>query len=325
MKILIVRFSSIGDIVLTTPVIDCIARNLPDAEIHYLTKLKFSGLVENNPHVRRVISIENSTSEVIEDLKKEKYDYVIDLHHNLRTYFLKRKLSVPSISFNKLNVSKWKQVKLKVSMKGSAHVVDRYLATLKALGIQNPEGSVEFNVRKEINVGTDLQLNEPYYTLAIGAQFATKQMPSSKLVYIIDRIAKPVVLVGGEMDSDRANIIISQSNYALIINGCGKFDLEGSASVIKQSKLLITGDTGMMHIASAFELPIISVWGNTIPDFGMFPYRPNRPESFSIHELQNLSCRPCSKIGYQTCPKKHFDCMNKIDYDKIVEEVKAFF
>lgn len=325
MKILIVRFSSIGDIVLTSAVIQSIAENLPETEIHFLTKAKFSGLIENFPKVHKTYAIDKSINEVIASLKSEKYDHIIDLHHNLRTFFLKRKLSVPASSFNKLNFTKWSQVRLKRSMEGSAHVVDRYLETLQAIGIHEKKSRVIFQIQSQIDVQSTLQLKDNFYVLAIGAQFATKQIPTDKIVYLIDRIKKPVVLIGGEMDVERAENIRFQCTYDQVFNACGKFNLNGSASIIQQSKLLITGDTGMMHIASAFDLPIITVWGNTVPAFGMYPYRPENPKSFSMHEVKDLSCRPCSKIGFKSCPKKHFSCMNDIHYEDIVAEATSCF
>ena len=114
----------------------------------------------------------------------------------------------------------------------------------------------------------------------------------------------------------RGEEIVHRSTNKRIYNACGKLNLNQSASVVKQADVLITHDTGLMHIAAAFEKKIVSVWGNTVPEFGMYPYQ--KEENFKIVEVKDLSCRPCSKIGHKKCPKGHFDCMQKIDVDDVV-------
>ncbi|HRB40127.1 MAG TPA: glycosyltransferase family 9 protein, partial [Bacteroidia bacterium] len=106
---------------------------------------------------------------------------------------------------------------------------------------------------------------------------------------------------------------------------CGITSIGQSASLIKQSKAVITHDTGLMHIAAALRKKIVSVWGNTVPEFGMYPYLPVNSVPFSISEVKNLNCRPCSKIGYNTCPKKHFRCMNDMDIQEIIKNTQHYF
>jgi ADP-heptose:LPS heptosyltransferase len=120
----------------------------------------------------------------------------------------------------------------------------------------------------------------------------------------------PIALLGGPGDAERAAELKSLLQTQHAVDFCGKTNLRQSASVLSQARVLLTGDTGLMHMATAFGVPIVSVWGNTVPDFGMYPYVPSAPEQFSVHEVKGLSCRPCSKIGYQECPKKHFNCMH---------------
>ena len=112
-KFLILRFSSIGDIVLTTPVIRCLKQQYPDAEVHYATKKSYQSLLENNPYVDKVFVLEKSLNYLLKQLKSERYDYIIDLHNNLRTTILKLRLGVKSFSFDKLNFQKWILVKFK--------------------------------------------------------------------------------------------------------------------------------------------------------------------------------------------------------------------
>jgi ADP-heptose:LPS heptosyltransferase len=327
MKILIVRFSSIGDIVLTTPVLRGLKEQLTDIEIHYLTKSKFSSLLENNPRIDKLWTIEKSIDEIIDALKKENFDQVIDLHHNIRTLALKKKLRKPSASFKKLNVQKWMLVNLKMKKMPKVHIVDRYMQAVESLGVKKDDSPCEFYIsaENEVDIQQELELNtKKYIGVAIGAQFATKCLPTDKMVEILKDLDSTIVLLGGPEDEAKGNEIATLLNGKEIINSCGKFNLQQSASIVKQASVLLTHDTGLMHIASCFEVPVISVWGNTIPEFGMYPYFPSKPELFSIHEVKDLSCRPCSKIGYQDCPKKHFRCMVEQDVEKVVGALRGF-
>ncbi len=323
MKVLVVRFSSIGDIVLTTPVLRGLKEQIENIEIHYLTKKQFAPILQENPRIDKIYTIDNHIDELVDDLKKEKYTIIIDLHNNLRTKSLKFKLRRPSKSINKLNWKKWLFVQLKINTMPRKHIVDRYFETVASLGVKNDQKHCEYFISEndEVNVIEKLGvLPNEFVAIAIGAQFKTKKMPKELLVKIISKLKEPVVLIGGAMDADLAKELIALSSNAIIKNACGGFNLSESASIVKQSKRLITNDTGMMHIATCFSVQIDSVWGNTVPDLGMYPYYPNAKDKFSIHEVKGLNCRPCSKIGFQDCPKKHFDCMKKQNVQEIVGE-----
>lgn len=310
MKILVVRFSSIGDVVLTTPVLRALKSQLKDVEIHYLTKSVFRSVIDSNPNISKVITIEKSIDEVVDVLKTEQYDWIIDLHNNIRTKSLKNKLRRPSKAFRKLNIKKWLLVNFKINRLPKIHIVERYFEAVAHLGVQpdGKPGDFFIETKNQVDVATLGLTPKNYVALAIGAQFATKQLPVSKLIEIIEKIESPVVLIGGPTDIDSANAIVAQLSKKCV-NTCGQLNIQQSASVVAQSRHLITHDTGMMHIASCLDVPMTTVWGNTVPSFGMFPYVPNKPDSFTIHEVQNLACRPCSKIGHKECPKKHFNCM----------------
>jgi ADP-heptose:LPS heptosyltransferase len=311
-KILFVRFSSIGDIVLTTPVIRCTKLQLGE-EIHFLTKENFKGIVASNPHVSKVITIKSKVAEVKELLLKENYDYVIDLHHNLRTMQVKRLLKKPSFSFPKLNIEKWIIVNAHLNFLPEVHIVDRYFEPLKNIGVKNDGNGLDFFIPQEdeINIQTLPETHrDSFIAFTTGAKFATKQLPVEKVVSILRRVNRPIVMLGGKEDIDRAEFVKKELGD-LIFNACGKYNLNQSASLLKQAEMVIAHDTGLMHIASAFKKKIYSVWGNTIPEFGMYPYLPG--EGSKIIEVKNLYCRPCSKIGFAECPLGHFRCMREID------------
>jgi ADP-heptose:LPS heptosyltransferase len=324
-KILIIRFSSIGDIVLTTPVIRCVKKQIQNAEVHFLTKSKFLEIVTNNPYIDKIITIDNSIDEVLKVLKKQNYDYVIDLHNNLRTLKLKKTLAKTSFSFPKLNIQKWIYVNFKINKLPNIHIVDRYFKAVEKLNVVNDlqpcdyylSDSDFFDVKKQFKI-------DKFMTIALGAQFYTKRIPLSLLIKIVENKNLPIVFLGDLNDKKIGDELINNFPDKTLINLCGSLSLNQSASVLKQSELLLTGDTGLMHIASAFQIKTISVWGNTVPDFGMYPYFPTNKEMFSIHEVNELKCRPCSKIGFQECPKKHFSCMNLQNTKSITQNIENY-
>jgi ADP-heptose:LPS heptosyltransferase len=323
-KILIIRFSSIGDIVLTSPVIRCLQEQIKDVEIHFLTKRKFASIVENSPYITKVYTIEKDVSEVIPQLKAESYDCIVDLHKNFRSFHVILKLMKPYSSFNKLNFKKWLLVRFKARVMPSVHIVDRYLDAVKHLGVNNDGKGLDFFIPPADEVDTALlpaPFNAGYIGFVIGGRHNTKILPVDKMVEICVGLSKPVILLGGPEDAGRAEIIASISGLN-VMNACGKFSLMQSASLVRQADFIITNDTGLMHIAAALRKPIVSVWGNTVPELGMYPYLPDGVPQL-ISEVLGLKCRPCSKIGFDKCPKDHFNCMREQDTDAIVSFVKA--
>ncbi len=315
-KILIIRFSSIGDIVLTTPVIRCLKLQLPQAEVHFLTKKAYHPVLKGNPYIDKFHLLSRDLSDLITELKVEKFSYIIDLHHNLRTKRIKLKLGIKAFSYNKLNVQKWLMVNFKLNLLPDVHIVDRYLQTAKALNIRNDGKGLDYFFEKEHSLSDILPSGfEQFIAIAIGAQHFTKRLPTYKFIEIC-RLAKvPVVLLGGQDDIKRGEEIALACDDS-IYNACGKLTLDESAFVIKMSQRVISNDTGLMHIAAAFNKPVTSLWGNTIPEFGMYPYSPE--PSSKIIENKELKCRPCSKIGYKKCPLGHFKCMEDLNTSDIL-------
>ena len=313
MKILVVRFSSIGDIVLTTPIIRAIKQQLKEVELHYITKQAFTSVIAHNPYIDKLYTVKSSLTEVVPQLKKEKYDYIIDLHHNARTLKLKLALATKSFSFNKLNWNKFLIVNFKINTLPQKHIVDRYFETIESLGVKNDQKGLDYFISEKDHVDISktlpLHFNNGYHTLIIGGSYFTKRIPLNKLKEICNQSTLPLVLLGSKDDSTVAEQVF-QEFANTTINLCGKLTLNQSASVLKQGQTVITSDTGLMHIAAAYKKNIISLWGNTIPEFGMGPYLAGK-DSQQL-EVKNLSCRPCSKLGYKKCPKGHFKCMNDI-------------
>lgn len=317
-KFLVVRFSSIGDIVLTTPVLRHLKQQVEDAEIHYLTKSAYASLLEANPYVDRIHVYDGDINACIARLREEAIDYVIDLHHNIRTARLKYGLKRIAFSVNKLNWLKWLYVTLKINRMPGRHMVDRNLDTIRTFIEERDKDGLDYFIpaKSEVELGSLPEaFRNGYVGLSIGAQHFTKILPVESLVVLCEKLDFPLVILGGPEDRERGDHIVSSLPEKNILNGCGGYSIHQSASLIRQAKVIITNDTGLMHIGAAFQKKIISVWGNTVPAFGMFPYRAN-PSSVQF-EVSELNCRPCSKIGYQKCPKGHFKCMQEQDLDGI--------
>ncbi len=326
MKFLIIRFSSIGDMVLTTPVIRCLKLQVPGAEIHYLTKYNYRSIVDYNTYIDKVHYLHDDLEVVIEDLKKEGFDCVIDLHHNLRSLRVKKALKkVPSFSFNKVNIKKWLLTGLKINAMPDIHIVDRYMETVKSFGVINDGKGLDYFIHdKDIVPDGDIPAAQSlgYVGIVIGAAHNTKKLPLRKLQELCSKINHPIVLLGGPEDREIGDEIASVDKVK-IYNSCGKFSLNESADLVRRARIIVTHDTGLMHIAAAFKKPIISIWGNTVPSFGMTPYFGTAMVANDRFEVKRLWCRPCSKIGYAKCPFGHFNCMNKQNIQEMAGKVEA--
>ena len=326
MKFLIIRFSSIGDIVLTSPVIRCLKKQVPDAEIHFLVKDSFRSVVEFNPYIDKIHVLAHSWELMIEELKTENYDYIIDLHHNVRTLKVKQALNAKSFSFYKLNVEKYIYTSLKINILPKIHIVNRYLKTVESFNVKNDGAGLDYFVSpKEEIKKEDIPASHHagYIACAIGAAHFTKRWPVHKWKEFCEKMDHPLILLGGKEDAANGDEIASTDTIK-IYNACGKFSINESADLVKKAKIVISNDTGIMHIAAAYKRPVISLWGNTVPSFGMYPYYGNsfNANIYDIIQVNKLWCRPCSKIGYNKCPLGHFKCMEKIEVDNVIASVR---
>lgn len=320
MKVLIIRFSSIGDIVLTSPVVRCLHLQ-KNAEIHYLTKKSYASILASNPHIHQVHTLPEKELSMRAWIRDQKFDLIIDLHHNLRTYLLTTFTGSSVVRFSKLNLKKWLLVNLKIQSLPPIHIVDRYLQTCRKLGVVNDGKGLDFYHGLDKNeVISKFSLPERYLVYAIGGQHQTKQMPYHKIRELAMLLQFPLILLGGKEDHQTGERIAEGLDG--VINLCGSCSLSESAAIIEHTLAIYTHDTGLMHIASAFKKDIFSIWGNTVPEFGMYPYMPG-PNS-RMFEVRALGCRPCSKIGHTECPKSHFNCMQKQDIPQLALQSTLF-
>jgi ADP-heptose:LPS heptosyltransferase len=320
-KGLFIRFSSIGDIVLTTPVIRSFKQQYPNAEVHFATKKQFKNLVENNPYIDKYFLLEDSLNDLINSLQSERYDFIFDLHNNLRTTIIKLCLGLLGTtplrnikSFDKLNFKKWLLVNLKINRMPDLHIVDRYMRTVEGFGIKNDSKGLDFFIdeKNKIPIPIEKEQGTRFIAFAIGGQHFTKKLPNNRIIEICKNLNQNIILLGGKEDAQNGDEIMKAVG-GKVVNMAGKLSLHESAYVLSQSEAVITHDTGLMHIAAALKKRVISIWGNTVPEFGMYPYLTD----YQVVEYKNLSCRPCSKIGHTQCPKGHFKCMQELDLREI--------
>lgn len=295
--------------------------------MHFVTKKSFASVLQANPYLDKVHVLEDSLKDLCATLQKEKFDDVIDLHHNYRSFRIKRELRTKSYSFRKLNFEKWLYVNFRINRLPDLHIIDRYMETVAELGVQYDGEGMNYFLTSEDRLTLQSLPFKTYYALVLGARHATKRLTSEKLEALCNSLNLPIVLLGGPEDcaiGDELEKLVGEKVY----NACGKFSLSASAALLEASQAVITHDTGLMHIAAALGKKIISVWGNTVPEFGMYPFYAEKDGGKNkglktVSEVKNLSCRPCSKIGYASCPKKHFDCMRKQDVSEIASRLEA--
>jgi heptosyltransferase-2 len=320
LKVLIVRFSSIGDIIYTTPVIRCLKQQVQGVEIHYLTKSNFCFLLDKNPYIDKLIFLKPSLSETIRDLKLENYDLIVDLHNSLRSTIIKLRMGIRSSTFKKERLKKWLAIKYKINFVKPVHLVDRYLKTIEFLGVKNDGKPIDYFLTGDFDLSKLLPQSHQatYIGFIIGATHFTKRMPNEKVIELCKKLNQPIVLLGGKDVAENA-AIISEALGDKAYNACGKIGFNESVFLVKNAYKIIGFDTGLTHIAEAFNKPIVSIWGSTVPELlGVQPYKVDEVYEAGV----SLPCRPCSKFGLPKCPLGHFKCMYDIDLEKIKKFVE---
>ena len=317
MKVLIIRFSSIGDIVLTTPVVRCLKQQ-KKATIHYLIKKNYIEVLQNNVYLDKILVFDKKEKkQTIKQLQKENYDLIIDLQNNLNSFIIKRKLFKKTSTVNKKNIKKWLLVNTGKDLLKKEHIVERYFQTIKSINVKNDYKGLDFfinpKVEKSLTISKSKILQKPFITWAIGATYSKKKLSILQIIEVLNRYDKPVALLGGIKEKKEAEQIILSTKNKKVISFCGKLNLQESAFLVNKSELILTNDTGLMHIASALKKQIISFWGCTKPSLGMAPYKANE---YSVQLVSYPNSPPCSKLGNR-CRKHKQACILEINPDEI--------
>ena len=306
-KILIVRLSSMGDILLTTPLIRSIKKLNPNIQIDFVLKEEFFELVQHNPNLTNIYKYRKHSSEkqvLINALISKKYELVIDLQNNLRSREIIRHLNCKIQRFKKNSINKFLLVHFKINKLKDAHQIPvRYAETA---GVELDSEGLDFFTWNEPD--SKLKTSEKFIGLSPGAKHFTKRWPIEYFIELGKKLESDgykVALFGGQDETEVTNEIANRLSSAL--NFCNENILQTAANM-KMCKAIYTNDSGAMHIASAMKVPVIAIFGSTVREFGFFPYKAKSIEL----EIENLSCRPCTHIGRKSCPKIHFKCMKEI-------------
>lgn len=319
MRLLFIRFSAIGDIVLASAAFRCAKQQLPGVEIHLLTKRSMKAVTEANPYIDQFYYLDSDLSVTIHALKGCSFDYIVDLHKNLRSFRIRLALGVPVLAYDKLSVEKFLLTKFQINRMPDRHISLRSLDALAPLGVEYDGKGLDYFIPATTQVPE--LFPEGYVALVIGASFATKKLPLDSLKQLVKLIPHPVVLIGGpEEKVDGEELALVDSDR--IINTCGTYSLHESAALVRDARLVISHDTGMLYIACAFEKNVIAIWGATSPALQVEPCMPENTKARVFQAIvPNLTCQPCSNFGTKTCPKGHFNCMKQQDLPEIVRQV----
>jgi ADP-heptose:LPS heptosyltransferase len=330
MKFLVIRFSSIGDIVLASPVMRCLKTQVASAEVHFLTKSSFKMVTASNPYIDKFFYFDKDLSKVINELKQEDYDYIIDLHNNIRSFKVKRALKKKAFTIDKLNLEKTLLTKLHINIMPGIHITRRSLKTVESFGVKDDGLGLDYFIPEADRVQEkDIPASHlaGFISLVIGASYPTKKLPVHKLKDLCSKINHPIILIGGKGDREEGEAVAS-IDPVKIYNACGKFNLNESADLVRRSKLVISHDTGLQYIACAFNKPVLALWGSTSPKLDVEPFYGEKflkTQTKPVYEnilVPGLRCQPCSKFGNRKCPLGHFKCMQEMDTTLIAKKVE---
>lgn len=325
-KILLLRLSALGDVVLTSPLIRALRQRFPHARIDFVIKKDFAELVAHHPQLNAVHCVEpehglRGLAQLGRQLRGARYEVVLDLHRNFRTRFLARACNAPRLGhYQKHLVRRWFFVKFKAAtMQHVPPVAQRYLQAAAFLNLQDDGAGTELlwnavheEEARRVLFEAGWKEERALLCLAPGAGYFTKRWPVEYFAEVARHLLNvngdlQIAVLGGTQDRGLGAFIRAQAG-ARILDLTGRCSLLASAVVIKRSRLLLANDSGLMHVAEAVRTPVVALFGSTTRELGFFPYR----AASHVIEHKNLSCRPCSHLGHRACPRGHFRCMKEI-------------
>jgi len=324
LRILCVRFSSIGDVLLTTPLVRALHRRHPDAELYFVTKRAMAPLVVENPHLTRVVELE--PNERITDLARRlralRPTHGLDLHGSLRSATLRLLVPCQWSGYSKRKFARTLLISAKINVYGKhVPVPERYFEAARALDVHPDGGSPEFFLAPAARERIARWLAEraldrqPFAALAPGAAHATKRWPIRHWCALAEQLRNMgcgLVAVGGDGDRELASQL-----GAGVHNAAGEFTLLETGACLARSAVLVSGDTGVMHMATGVGTRVLALFGPTVEPFGFFPYA-GRAVVFE----RDLGCRPCSAMGTEHCPLGHHRCLEEVFPDQVAAAVQ---
>ncbi|MEG8946550.1 lipopolysaccharide heptosyltransferase II [Rosettibacter firmus] len=319
-KILIIRLSSLGDILLTTPVIRALKKKYPESSIDFLVKSQYSDVIKYNPYLNKIYEYNSSNLKVlITQLKQNEYELIIDLQNNFRSRLITFQLKSPAYHFKKLSLKKFLLVKFKINLFNKTKTIpERYAETYPQIKLD--ENGLDLFIPSEIENEIDTNFsNAQVIGFCPGSRHFTKRWPSEYFVELGNKLAEDgyqIFILGGKNDKEICAEISKKIQNS--INLQNDDEILKTAVYMKKCKAIVTNDSGLMHTASAIGLPVLVLFGSSVKEFGFTPYKVKN----IILENNSLSCRPCSHIGKEKCPEKHFKCMKDLTPDLVYQTLK---
>ena len=281
-------------------------------EIDFLTNEVNQPILRSNPYITTIIFPDQLRQH---DLKQ--YDYIIDLNNSRKSRKVYRRQEAKLIRTDKMPIRKWLMLLLKINLLNKSHTIDRHFESVKSLDITDDGTGLDLFIDEQTTSAVSEDISN-YIVINTGGSKLTKRIPKTLVDEIVQKTPHKCILIGGQdVSSEYAGF--SHPNCINLIN---QISLGQSFKIVSQCRLLITGDTAMMHAAAALQKPQIVIWGSTTDDFGFYPYYGSKNPDRSYHIIQGLSCQPCSKMGKDSCPKGHMDCLTKIEAKQVLLKIE---
>jgi heptosyltransferase-2 len=319
-NILIIRLSSLGDVILTTPLIRSLKKVYPEKQIDFVVREQYQDVLRYNPHLNNVFTLDkdNDYARLFDKIGSDNYDLIIDLHNNVRSRVISGKIGAKTVRYKKPYLKRGLLVNTKINLlKDAKKIPERYAGALNE-SILDKEGP---EIHLPQNSSTILDDSGYYIGICPGSKHFTKMYPIdyiSDLITMLQDDGFRIVLFGGTDDKVICDQI--KGSGAEIVNLCNDNDLLQTAAEMKKCKLVICNDSGLMHAATAVNIPVAAIFGSTVRELGFTPYN----SEHILIENNNIGCRPCSHIGRNACPKKHFKCMLELTPELVFKKVKNF-
>ena len=327
-RVLCVRFSSIGDVLLTTPLLRALQRRHPTDELYFVTKRAMAPLVEDNPHVSAVVALEpgERITDLARRLRALAPTHGLDLHGSVRSRALRLLVPARWSGYSKRKIARTALIAAKVDLyRTPVPVAERYFEAARAFDVTPDGGPPEFFLSAAARERMASWLRErglgeaggggPFLAIAPGAAHATKRWPLDHWRVLAERLRRmgfALLAVGGP--DDRA--LITELG-AGVVNAAGELSLQETGACLARARVVVSGDTGVMHMATGVGTPVVALFGPTVEEFGFFPYRAR-----ATVIQRNLTCRPCSAMGSERCPLGHHRCLVDIVPDEVAAAVK---
>lgn len=333
-KILIIRLSSIGDILLTTPLIRVLRQRFPDCQIDFLVKSRFAELLSENPFISNLIAFDDTKgfsalSRLKNQFREEKYHWLVNIHKNIRTFYLRLGAGFKTqFTYKKHALQRFLLIQFKWNRYNNIRPVYlRYLEDLGRVGIFNDEKGLDFFIapatseKIKSRFRNFIEQHEMLIGIVPGAGYATKCWLPAGFAQVADqlitRFDAGVIFFGGSKERNLHQEITGRMQHnALTV--AGELSLQESGALMSHCDLVISNDSGLMHLAAALKKKLVAIFGSTTEELGFFPCAPQQ-----VIVQKAISCRPCTHIGRHKCPKKHFKCMREISPEMVIEAVET--